>query len=362
MTMKKFLCLVAALLLVPTIAAADDFSAALSGGGGAQGIASIVTGGGSVSYTVVTAGIGNVTGAEIRQGGGTFVNLNASSSTGSAAGTVNTGADLSALEANPGNFSVRVTGTGGSVEGPLQFAGESGGGGGGEPGVISIAGGDVAVSEQVGSVAVMVIRSGGGGEVSVDYATADGSATAGADYTAAGGTLTWADGDTAPKTVQVAITDDGDQEPAETFTFAISNPTGGAALGDSGITVTIGDNDTPCDGNDPATLCLRNDRFEVSASFETPQGQTGTAMAGGITGDTGYLWFFNDQNVEVVVKVLNACTDPFNRYWVFAGGLTNVKVDLRVRDTSTGDVVEYTNPLRTQFQPIQDTDAFATCP
>ena len=63
------------------------------------------------------------------------------------------------------------------------------------------------------------------GPVSVDYATADGTATAGADYTAASGTLTFAVGETA-KTVSVALLDDAIDEGKETFTLELSNPRG----------------------------------------------------------------------------------------------------------------------------------------
>jgi hypothetical protein len=80
-----------------------------------------------------------------------------------------------------------------------------------------------------------------------------------------------------------------------------------------------------------------------------------------LTADTGYFWFFSDANVEMVVKVLNACPVN-NKYWVFAGGLTNVRVTVSVTDTSNGSVQTYVNPQSTPFQPIQDTAAFATCP
>ena len=63
------------------------------------------------------------------------------------------------------------------------------------------------------------------GPVSVDYATADGTATAGADYTAASGTLTFAPGET-EKTVSVALLDDAIDEGRETFTLKLSNPRG----------------------------------------------------------------------------------------------------------------------------------------
>ena len=63
------------------------------------------------------------------------------------------------------------------------------------------------------------------GAVSVDYATADGTATAGEDYTATSGTLTFAAGETA-KTVSVPLLDDAIDEGKETFVLNLSNPRG----------------------------------------------------------------------------------------------------------------------------------------
>jgi hypothetical protein len=361
MTVKRCFCLVAALLLVPAVAAADDLSATLSGAGGAQGLASIVTGNGTVSYSILTNGIGNVTDAEIRQGGTVFVDLNASSASGAAAGQVATGANLAALNDAPGNFTVRVAGTGGTVEGPLASAGGSTGPET-NPGTLGFAMAEADGLERDGTVTLVVTRTGGtDGAVSVDYATADGTATAGDDYTAANGTLTWIDGDGVAKMIQVAILDDGNADADETFSVNLSNATGDASIGLAAATVTILDNDTPC-VEGPNTLCLQQGRFEVTTSWATTQGTSGAGDAGdlGLT-DTGYFTFFNVNNVEVVVKVLNGC--PVNqRYWVFAGGLTNVEVELIVRDSETGVVQRYMNPQSTPFQPIQDTQAFATCP
>ena len=61
--------------------------------------------------------------------------------------------------------------------------------------------------------------------VSVDYATADGTAEAGADYTATSGTLTFAPGETA-KTVVVPILDDAVDEGKEKFYLRLTNPQG----------------------------------------------------------------------------------------------------------------------------------------
>ena len=74
--------------------------------------------------------------------------------------------------------------------------------------------------------------------VSVDYATANGTATAGSDYTATQGTITFAPG-VALKTIVVPIIDDPDPEPTETFTVNLSNPVGGTvADGQAVATIT----------------------------------------------------------------------------------------------------------------------------
>ena len=75
------------------------------------------------------------------------------------------------------------------------------------------------------------------GPVTVDYATADGTAVAGADYTAQSGTLTFAAGQTR-MTVEVALLDDGTAEGEETFALSLSNAQG-AALGDAEAAGTI---------------------------------------------------------------------------------------------------------------------------
>ncbi len=78
--------------------------------------------------------------------------------------------------------------------------------------------------------------------VTVDFATADGTAAAGRDYTAAVGTLTFAPGET-QKTVSVAVLDDAHDEGEETLTLTLSNASG-AHIADDTATGTI-ENDDP---------------------------------------------------------------------------------------------------------------------
>lgn len=97
-------------------------------------------------------------------------------------------------------------------------------------------------SEQGGSVVLTARRTANStGAISVNFATANGTATSPADYTAQSGTLAWANGDMADKTVTIALTPDSVVEGVETFTVTLSGITGGV-LGDANVaTVSIAD-------------------------------------------------------------------------------------------------------------------------
>ena len=81
------------------------------------------------------------------------------------------------------------------------------------------------------------------GPVTVDYATAEGSAKAPGDYTATTGTLTFAAGELS-KQVAVSVVGDTLDELHETYSLDLSNPVG-ATLGDARGAGTILDNDPP---------------------------------------------------------------------------------------------------------------------
>jgi hypothetical protein len=83
------------------------------------------------------------------------------------------------------------------------------------------------------------------GAVTVDYATADGTATSPLDYTAANGTVTFATGESS-KTVTVQVVGETGQEPYETFLVNLSNPTG-ATIGDGQGQGTITNTDGATD-------------------------------------------------------------------------------------------------------------------
>ena len=109
------------------------------------------------------------------------------------------------------------------------------------PPSISVA--DATVTEAAGAVLAFTVslsRS-SGSNVTVDYATSDGTATAGADYTATSGTLTISAGSTSA-TVDVTVLDDSHDDGGETLTLTLSNAANGT-LGDSTATGTIENSD-----------------------------------------------------------------------------------------------------------------------
>lgn len=94
------------------------------------------------------------------------------------------------------------------------------------------------------TVTIIVSRTGGDdGDVSVDYATANGTAIAPADYNATSGTLSWGDGDSASKSFVVTLVNDTAVELSEVFEVSLSNVKT-ASLGLANAIVTITDNDS----------------------------------------------------------------------------------------------------------------------
>ena len=116
---------------------------------------------------------------------------------------------------------------------------------------------------------------------------------------------------------------------------------------------------TPTSGCVPGatTACLNRSRFRVKTTFRTSQGASGDGQAKRLTGDTAWFWFFDRNNVEMVLKVIDGCALN-GRYWVFASGLTDIELGIDVVDGQTGRSKRYTNPLSHPFAPILDTDAF----
>ncbi|MBI2933148.1 MAG: hypothetical protein HYY16_16005, partial [Planctomycetes bacterium] len=114
------------------------------------------------------------------------------------------------------------------------------------PGQVQFSAPTYRVSENGTSVDITITRAAGNsGVVSVDLASSDCTATQPADYASIATTVTFADGDSADKTVTLWVFDDLIDEGDETVNLTLTNPTGGAALGGPSAAVgTIIDHET----------------------------------------------------------------------------------------------------------------------
>jgi hypothetical protein len=150
------------------------------------------------------------------------------------------------------------------------------------------------VNEDGATVTITVKRTGGvAGAVSVTAATTIGSAE-GTDYANVSNPLNWGDGDSSDQTFKVNIINDTLDEFDETFNVTLSNPTGGASIGNqaSGV-VTILDEDAPPTISISDVTVKETDNGPVPAFFEVTLSQASakpvavsyTNIAGGTATD-----------------------------------------------------------------------------
>ena len=156
------------------------------------------------------------------------------------------------------------------------------------PPVLSVA--DAAATESDGELAFAVrLDRAGAGDVSVDYATMDGTAVAGADYRAVAGTFVFAPGQTEGM-IQVPLVDDAlDEPPEETLVLTLVDPSG-ATLAAGSATGTIRDDDeTPALSIEGAAGDEDVGELAFDVTLSAPSGRVvtvryatfdGTAMSG----------------------------------------------------------------------------------
>jgi hypothetical protein len=113
----------------------------------------------------------------------------------------------------------------------------------------------------------------------------------------------------------------------------------------------------PCSAT-PESLCLQQTRFRVQVRFVDPgTGETRLARARGFSDAAGFFSFFDPDNVEVFVKILDG-TPVNGRFWVFHAALSDVEYTIDVLDVFDGHLSwSYHNP-RGRLHSAADTDAF----
>lgn len=149
------------------------------------------------------------------------------------------------------------------------------------------------------------------------------------------------------------------------FRVRAQNAAGASAYSNVASATTLGGSTEPC-VRGAQTACLLGGRFEVKVSWRTASGNGNASVMdfGGARAESdqsAFFWFFDAANFEMGVKMVNACTPPFNRFWIFVSGLTNQEYAVTVRDAQTGNAKSYVNPLGSYPQTIGDTEALP-CP
>ncbi len=217
--------------------------------------------------------------------------------------------------------------------------------------------------EAAGEATVTLERRGGTGAASVDYMLIAGSALEGIDFMADAGTVSWGDGETGRKSFTVALFDDDERERPETITVLLTEAHGDAELGrrDSASVLIIDDDRGPssCVPSDE-TLCLRDGRFQATGRWTAGNGESGVFHWTPATDAAGLAWFFSDENVEVLMKVLDGCALNGHN-WVFYAATTDVEYTIEVTDLLTGSTRVYENPAGHASGAVTDVLAFATC-
>ena len=113
-----------------------------------------------------------------------------------------------------------------------------------------------------------------------------------------------------------------------------------------------------CDDDGDLAKCFGG-RFLVSGTWEDFDGHSGYAHVIRKSELSGYFWFFNAENYEMLFKILDGRPITPN-YWVFDAGLTNVASTFKVVDTLTGNVYEQANPLGSSFATNLDSSTILT--
>jgi hypothetical protein len=164
--------------------------------------------------------------------------------------------------------------------------------------------------------------------VTVNYATADGTAQAGKDYVATSETLTFDPGQTS-KTIAVLVTGDRVPEPDETFFVNLSNPTNGTIADGQSVGTIVDDeprisiNDvTKAEGSShkttqftfTVTLSAAYDQ-SVTVSFQTLNG-TATTSNGDYVASTGSLTFRPGETAKTItIQVTGDSTKEADEYF-----------------------------------------------
>ena len=109
---------------------------------------------------------------------------------------------------------------------------------------------------------------------------------------------------------------------------------------------------------DPHTLCLQDSRYELRVDWWDGEGQGGEGqVVHSGTNEAGLFRFFDRENWDVLVKVLDGCGLNGN-VWFYAAATTNLGYTITVRDSVTGRTNTYGNEPDVPAPAVTDVFAF----
>jgi Calx-beta domain len=211
-------------------------------------------------------------------------------------------------------------------------------------GTVSVAAPTYTVAQSTGKATITVNRAGGSaGPADVTYATANSSAIAGTDYTSVSGQLSWANGDAAPKSFSIPISNAKPFTGTKTLAIALADPIN-ADLGsaksaivtiDGGATstakpsVTISATPTAVEsGESPSLTWTATSATTCTASggWSGLMPSSGTTSPGAISESTTYTLSCTgtggSASQSVTVSVVSAATANASACPVTSGPLT----------------------------------------
>ncbi len=167
------------------------------------------------------------------------------------------------------------------------------------PGTMQHAAAAKGALKTAGTATLAVTRSGGStGPVSVQYATANGTASAGVDYSATSGTLQWLDGDTTPKNIVVPLLNNPVIAASKTFTVTLSSPVNGSLGSQTVVTVTLNEKPFPT---------WQFQKFGANANTASIAGDTSDPDADGVVNLLEYAFGTNPKSaVSSALPVVGA--------------------------------------------------------
>lgn len=109
---------------------------------------------------------------------------------------------------------------------------------------------------------------------------------------------------------------------------------------------------------DSETLCLHDGRYELQAEWWTGDGNSGAAqVVPKAARDSGLFRFFDADNWEILIKVLDGCAIS-GHHWVYGASTTDLGYEILVRDTTMDKARVYRNEPGRPAPAITDGKAF----